>query len=91
MTDICKDTAPVRLSDAAGFETLKDIRKKQQDTRWLDPIIDETMTADDLLEILERGANSGDWMVRYCLGGEERRFLRAKHYVVLKGGITVRN
>ncbi|MBU3694680.1 MAG: YbjN domain-containing protein [Rhodocyclaceae bacterium] len=143
MTSTCKDTALVRLSDAAGFETPESRQRERQDTRWLDQIISETATVDDLLDILERGfftcridsdgdivvrdvvnfyihpasdgllltalfdfregldhaamqavahaANGGEWMVRYRLCGEDELFLRAEHYMVLKGGITARN
>lgn len=141
MNDICRDTALVRLSDAAGFET--EDTKKPRDTAWLNQIIDETATMDDLVEILERGfftcridddgdivvrdlinfyihtaaaglllsasfdfregvdsevmrsvaraANAGDWLVRFRLGGEDEQFLRAEHYIVMRGGITARN
>jgi hypothetical protein len=53
MNDICRDTALVRLSDAAGFET-KD-KPQRPDPRWLDQLIDETTTTDELIEILESG------------------------------------
>ena len=141
MNDICRDTALVRLSDAASFET--EDTKKQRDTAWLNQIIDETATMDDLVEILERGfftcridddgdirvrdlinlyihpasdgllltaifdfregvdleamqavaraANAGDWLVRFRLGGEESPYMRAEHFIVLRGGVTARN
>jgi hypothetical protein len=140
MNDICRDTALVRLSDAAGFET--EDEKKRPRPEPLNHIIDETTTQDELVEILERAfftcridkdgdivvrdlinfyiyraadglllasffdfregmdreamqavtraANSGDWLGRFRLG-DEVDFVRAEHYVVLKGGITVRN
>ena len=140
MNDICRDTALVRLSDAAGFETAD--QKQRPDSRWLDQVIDETTTTDELIEILESGfftcrvdddgdirvrdlvnfymhaaqdgllltsifdfregldldamqsviraANSGDWLVRFRLGGEEAPYVRAEHYIVLRGGITAR-
>ena len=141
MNDICRDTALIRMSDAAGFES--EDKKAQRDTRWLDQIIDEQTSIDDLFDILERGfytcriddegdivvrdlvnfyihqaseglllsavfdfregvdaeamqsvargANGGDWLVRFRLGGDETLFLRAEHYIVLRGGITARN
>jgi len=141
MNDICRDTAIIRMSDAAGFEAEE--QKKQRDTAWLNQIVDETTTMDDLAEILERGfyacrfdddgdivvrdlinfyihpamegllltaifdfregvdreamhavtraVNAGEWMVRYRVSGDEQPFLRAEHYIVLRGGITARN
>ena len=140
MNDICRDTALVRLSDQAGFET--EDEKKRPRPEPLNKIIDETTTQDELLEILERAfftcrinddgdivvrdvinfyihpaadgllltaifdfregmdreamravaraANSGDWLGRFRTG-DEVDYLRAEHYIVLKGGITVRN
>lgn len=141
MNHICRETALIRMSDAAGFEG--EGQKRREDTRWLDQIVDEKATVDDLLEILERGfftcridddgdivvrdlinfyihpaseglllsavfdfregvdyeamqsvaraANAGDWLVRFRLGGDETPFLRAEHYIVMRGGITARN
>lgn len=141
MNDVCRDTALIHMSEAAGFES--DDQQKRQDARWLDQIIDEKTTIDDLVESLERGfftcridedgdirvrdlinfyihpasdgllltaifdfregldreamlavargANGGDWLVRFRLGGDETLFLRAEHYIVLRGGITARN
>ncbi len=141
MNDICRDTALVRMSDAAGFEG--EDQKKRHDTRWLDEIVDEKTSVDDLRDILERGfftcriddegdivvrdlvnfyihpasdglllsavfdfragvdleamhsvaraANGGDWLVRFRMGGDETPFLRAEHFIVMRGGITARN
>lgn len=141
MNDICRDTALVRMSEAAGFETQD--QKRRPDPRWLEQILNEESSIEDLLEILEHGfftccidkdgdirvrdlvtffihpasegllltsvfdfregldheamhavvraANGGDWLVRFRLSGEETPFLRAEHYIVLRGGITARN
>ena len=68
MNDICRDTALVRMSDAAGFEG--EGQKKRHDTRWLDEIVDEKTSVDDLRDILERGFftcridDEGDIVVR---------------------------
>ena len=140
MNDTCKDTALVRLSDAAGFKPKS--RKRLEDDQLPVQLIDETSSVEDLLEILERGffearvdedgdirvrdninlyihpanqgviltaifdfregvddeariavaraANEGDWMVRFRVTGDAE-YLRAEHYIVLKGGITARN
>jgi|GEM_PF-2127105 len=53
MNDICRDTALVRMSDAAGFETQD--QKRRPDPRWLDQILNENSSTEDLLEILEHG------------------------------------
>jgi len=37
-----------------------------------------------------RAASSSHWMVR-CRATDDEEYLRAEHYIVLKGGITARN
>ena len=65
MNDICRDTALVRMSDAAGFEG--EAQKKRDDTRWLDEIVDEG-------DILVRGG-----ITARNFGHAVRRFIHAIH------------
>lgn len=44
----------------------------------------------EAMQAVARAANRGDWLGRFRLD-DEVDFLRAEHYIVLKGGITVRN
>ena len=140
MNETCKDTALVRLSDAAGFKS--NTSRKLEDEQLPVQLIDETSSVEDLMEILDRGffeariddegdirvrdsinfyihpasegllltaifdfregvdnearlavaraASSSHWMVR-CRATDHEEYLRAEHYIVLKGGITARN
>ncbi len=65
MNDICRDTALVRMSDAAGFEG--EDQKKRHDTRWLDEIVDEG-------DILVSGG-----ITARNFGHAVRRFIHAVH------------